>query len=297
MTIVQLEYLLAVANHGSFSLAAEYCFVTQPSLSMQVKMLEDELGVTLLDRTKKPVIPTEIGEVVLHEARETLKAYHHIKEAIAERKDAMTGKLRLGVIPTIAPYLLHRFIPDFMEAYPRVELEVTEMLTGEIVDALRRDRLDAALVSSGTCGEGIREHELFDDRFCLYVSPHHPLSERSHARIEDIDPNKLVLPAPGHCLREQVLEMCQIPRWQVQGGFEGTSLEAIMRWVDCTDSMTVLPEMAADAIPAERRGQLKPLAKGTMSRKVAMAVRRSYVKEGIIAALTEQIKSLSLPPL
>ena len=136
MTIIQLEYLLAVANCGSFSLAAEHCFVTQPSLSMQIKSLEEELGVVLLDRSKKPVIPTEAGEVVLAEIRETLRAYDHIREAVAELKGETSGRLRLGVIPTIAPYLLHKFIPDFVRDYPKVELEIAEMVTADIVDAL-----------------------------------------------------------------------------------------------------------------------------------------------------------------
>ena len=135
MTIIQLEYLLAVANCGSFSLAAEHCFVTQPSLSMQIKSLEEELGVVLLDRSKKPVIPTEAGEVVLAEIRETLRAYDHIREAVAELKGETSGRLRLGVIPTIAPYLLHKFIPDFVRDYPKVELEIAEMVTADIVDA------------------------------------------------------------------------------------------------------------------------------------------------------------------
>ena len=144
MTIIQLEYLLAVANCGSFSLAAEHCFVTQPSLSMQVKALEEELGVVLLDRSKKPVIPTEAGEVVLEQARETIKAYNYIKEAVSELKGETAGKLRLGVIPTIAPYLLHKFIPAFVRDYPKVELEISEMITSDIVEALKRDRIDAA---------------------------------------------------------------------------------------------------------------------------------------------------------
>ena len=135
MTIIQLEYLLAVANCGSFSLAAEHCFVTQPSLSMQVKALEEELGVVLLDRSKKPVIPTEAGEVVLDRARETLRAYNNIRESVAELKGETSGKLRLGVIPTIAPYLLHKFIPDFVRDYPKVELEISEMVTSDIVEA------------------------------------------------------------------------------------------------------------------------------------------------------------------
>ena len=198
MTIIQLEYLLAVANCGSFSQAAEHCFVTQPSLSMQIKALEEELGVVLLDRSKKPVIPTQAGEIVLAQARETITAYNYIKEAVAEFKGETAGKLRLGVIPTIAPYLLHKFIPDFARNYPRVELEISEMVTADIVEALRRDRLDAALVASGTCGDGILEQELFNDRFFVYVSPENPLYERQNIRIEDIDLKHLVILSPGN---------------------------------------------------------------------------------------------------
>ena len=207
MTIIQLEYLLAVANYGSFSLAAEHCFVTQPSLSMQVKALEEELGVVLLDRSKKPVIPTEAGEVVLEQARETIKAYNYIKEAVSELKGETAGKLRLGVIPTIAPYLLHKFIPAFVRDYPKVELEISEMITSDIVEALKRDRIDAALVASGTCGEGILEQELFNDRFYAYVSPENPLYERQNIRIEEIDLKDLVILSPGNCMRDQIVRI------------------------------------------------------------------------------------------
>ena len=155
MTIIQLQYLIEVANCGSFSAASEHCFVTQPSLSMQIKSLEEELGVILLDRSKKPVIPTEAGAVVIAQAQETLKAYNTIRESVAELKGETAGKLRLGVIPTIAPYLLHKFIPDFVKSYPRVELEIREMVTADIVDSLHRDKIDVALVASGTCGTDV----------------------------------------------------------------------------------------------------------------------------------------------
>ena len=212
MTIIQLEYLLAVANCGSFSLAAEHCFVTQPSLSMQIKSLEEELGVVLLDRSKKPVIPTQAGEVVLEKVREALKSYNNIKESVAELKGETAGTLRLGVIPTIAPYLLHKFIPAFVRDYPKVELEISEMKTPDIVEALKRDRLDAAIVAGGTCGDGITEHELFGDRFFVYVSPQNPLIDRTNIRIEDIDMKDLILLSSGNCLRDQVIELCQAKR-------------------------------------------------------------------------------------
>lgn len=290
MTIIQLEYLLSVANCGSFSLASEHCFVTQPSLSMQVKALEEELGVILLDRSKKPVVPTEAGIVVLAQARETLKAYNYIKEAVAELKGEISGKLRLGVIPTIAPYLLHKFIPAFAHDYPKVELEISEMVTGDIIDALRRDRIDAALVAGGTCGDGIIEQELFDDRFYAYVSRNNPLYERTNIRIEDIDLKELVILSKGNCMRDQIIELCQAKRdLPSHYSFESGSLDTLMRIVNCTQAITIIPEMAVEYIPSNHKDQLKTLAKGATSRKIAIAVRRTYVKSSVIKALHHTI--------
>lgn len=209
MTIIQLEYLLAVANYGSFSLAAEKCFVTQPSLSMQVKNLEEELGVIVLDRSKKPVLPTDAGLAVIRQAKEAVQAFAMVREVVSDLQNEISGTLRLGVIPTIAPYLLHRFIPDFVRKCPKVELQIREMMTGNIIRALDRDMLDAAIMAGGTSPEGIREEELFNDRFFAYVSTDHPLCQRSNIRIEDIDVRHLLLLSEGNCLRDQVIELCQ----------------------------------------------------------------------------------------
>lgn len=290
MTIIQLEYLLSVANFGSFSVAAEHCFVTQPSLSMQIKSLEEELGVMLLDRSKKPVIPTEAGEAVLAQARETLREYNSIKEVVARIKGEMSGRMRLGVIPTIAPYMLHKVIPEFVRRYPKVELEIREMKTESIVDALNRDRIDAALVAGGTCGDGIAEYDLFDDRFFAYVSPDNPLYNKSNIRIEDIDMRDLILLSVGNCMRDQVLELCQARRdVPAHYSFESGSLDTLMRIVDCTPCMTVIPEMAIEYIPKERRQQVKKLLKGASSRKISLAIRRTYVKKSIVDALKNTI--------
>ncbi|MBE6203070.1 MAG: hydrogen peroxide-inducible genes activator [Rikenellaceae bacterium] len=290
MTIIQLEYLMAVANCGSFSVAAEHCFVTQPSLSMQIKALEEELGAVLLDRTKKPIIPTAVGEVVLEQARETLRSYNYIRESVAEMRGETAGKMRLGVIPTIAPYLLHKFIPTFVKEYPKVELEISEMVTADIIEALKHDRIDAALVASGTCGEGITEHDLFSDHFYAYVSPSHPLFERSNIRIEDIDFKELILLSRGNCMRDQILELCQAARnIPSRFYFESGSLDTLMRMVDCTSSMTIIPEMALEFIPQARRNRVKSIAKGATSRRVALAVSRTYVKQSIVEALRKTI--------
>ena len=296
MTIIQLQYLIEVANCGSFSAAAERCFVTQPSLSMQIKALEDELGVILLDRSKKPVIPTDAGSVVIAQAQETLRAYNYIRESVAELKGETSGKLRLGVIPTIAPYLLHKFIPDFVREYPRVELEIREMITADIIEALKHDNIDAAIVASGTCGDSITEHDLFSDRFYAYVSPENPLFERSNIRIEDIDLKDLILLSRGNCMRDQIIELCQAKREMPSHfSFESGSLDTLMRLVDCPACLTIIPEMAIEFIPAERRDRVKTLAKGATSRKIAVAVRRTYVKGSIIRALTDTIMAHAAP--
>ena len=290
MTVIQLEYLIAVANYGSFSVAAEHCFVTQPSLSMQIKALEEELDVVLLDRTKKPIIPTAVGEIVIEQAREALRAYNYIRESVAEHRGETEGKMRLGVIPTIAPYLLHKFIPTFVKEYPKVELEISEMVTADIIEALKHDRIDAALVASGTCGEGITEHDLFSDHFYAYVSPSHPLFERSNIRIEDIDFKELILLSRGNCMRDQILELCQAARnIPARFYFESGSLDTLMRMVDCTSCMTIIPEMALEFIPLSRRNRVKSIAKGATSRRVALAVSRTYVKQSIVEALKQTI--------
>ena len=295
MTIIQLEYLLAVANYGSFSLAAEKCFVTQPSLRMQVKNLEEELGVIVLDRSKKPVLPTDAGLAVIRQAKEAVQAFAMVREVVSDLQNEISGTLRLGVIPTIAPYLLHRFIPDFVRKCPKVELQIREMMTGDIIRALDRDMLDAAIMAGGTSPEGIREEELFNDRFFAYVSTDHPLCQRSNIRIEDIDVRHLLLLSEGNCLRDQVIELCQAQKNIArQYSFESGSLETLMRIVDNTPNLiTIIPEMVADYIDEKHRPQVKTLAKGAASRKITIAVRRTYVKRSLIDALKESVMNVA----
>ncbi|MDY3979793.1 MAG: hydrogen peroxide-inducible genes activator [Tidjanibacter sp.] len=290
MTIIQLEYLLAVVNCGSFSAAADRSFVTQPSLSMQIKNLEQELGVILLDRSKKPVVPTQVGEIVVGRAREALLAYNSVKECVQEMKGNIAGHLRLGVIPTIAPYLLPKFVHRFGERYPKVELKIREMVTADIIRAMDHDELDAAIMAGGTCPERITEQEMFDDRFYAYVSPENPLYGRNSLRVEDIQPRELILLAEGHCLRDQILELCgQHRSAKLSYYFQSGSLETLMRIVDSTQLVTIVPEMTLPYISAEHRSQIKTLSKGATSRKIVMAVRRTYAKESIIAALKEVV--------
>lgn len=295
MTIVQLEYLLAVVNFGSFSLAAERCFVTQPSLSMQIKNLEEELGIILLDRSKKPVVLTQAGHVVVERARDVMKMYNSVYEDVAVLKGNVSGVLRIGVIPTVAPYLLPTMVQDFAERAPDVELEIREMITPDIIRAMERDNIDAAILAGGTCPDGIQEEDIFDDHFYAYVSPNHMLYERTNIKIEDLNLKEMLLLQEGHCFRDQILDFCpsKTGRKQASYYFESGSLETLMRIVDSTNYMTIIPEMALPYVPAEHRSQVKPLARGAVSRKIAVAVRRTYVKDTLIKALKESIVAVS----
>ncbi len=295
-TLRQLQYFLAVAEHLSFHKAAETCYVTQPTLSEGLKSLEDLLGTKLFERTKRNVALTPSGTELILPARDILARAEDFVLMARARKEPFTGKLTLGVIPTIAPYMLHKFIPDFVRRYPKVELEIREMKTEYIIDALNRDRIDAALVAGGTCGDGILEYDLFDDRFFAYVSPDSPLYNKSNIRIEDIDMRDLILLSAGNCMRDQVLELCQARKGvPAHYSFESGSLDTLMRIVDCTSCMTVIPEMAVEYIPKERRSQVKNLLKGASSRKISLAIRRTYVKKSIVDALKETILECVAP--
>jgi LysR family hydrogen peroxide-inducible transcriptional activator len=293
MTIVQLEYLLAVANHGSFSTAAEYCFVTQPSLSTQIANLESELGVTLLDRGSRPIVPTEAGQAVLEQARVTIAAFYNTKERVSAMKGELSGRLRLGVIPTISPYLMPGFVTRFIKKYPDVRLDIYDMHTSDIVDALSRDVIDIAILSGGQSEVKIRETELFDDKLYVYVSPENELYGRREILVEDIDVKKLLLLSEGNCLRNQVLKLCRA-RKEIDAPFTfiNGSLENLMRTVDRTSGLTIIPAMAVGHIPEERRRQIIPFGRVGARRAITMAVAPTYIRESLVAAVRESVMAV-----
>jgi len=294
MTIIQLEYFLAVANHGSFSTAAEYCFVTQPSLSMQIQNLEDELGVILLDRTSKPIVPTEAGQVVLEQAKEAVASFYHTKERVNNLKGELSGKIRIGMISSVSTYLLPKFIPEFIKKFPEVELEVRDMTILELIDALNRDFIDIAVFSSGAPVK-IREIKLYDEKLYFYVSPKHKLYAQKEIALEDIDVRDLLMLFEGNSSHNQLLKKIFMARQKAKLSFDfaNCSLETLMHIVDKTPSLTIIPGMCIDYIPEERRKQVKRMAKVHAHRKIIMAVGHTYVKESLVQAIKETILSVS----
>lgn len=292
MTIVQLEYLLAVANYGSFSLASEHCFVTQPSLSTQIKNLEDELGVILLNRSHKPMILTEAGNVVVQQAGIAISNFHSIAEKVSEMKKEVKGVFRLGVIPTIAPYLLHKFVPTFVDKYPDVKIEIREMYTRDIEIELKSGKIDAGLLAAGFTSIGdVNEDILFQDRLFLYHSPESPMAKFEDVHIADIDVNSLILLPDGHCLRTQVVDLCKAHnRKNDKISFDSGSLETISRMVDSIGGVTILPEMAITLLSERRKAQVKPFSPIINARRdIALAVSKNFYKKGIYNAIREEI--------
>jgi LysR family hydrogen peroxide-inducible transcriptional activator len=294
MTIVQLEYFLSVVNHGSFSTAAEHSFVTQPSLSMQISNLEDELGAILLDRSKKPIVPTETGRLVVEQARRAVAEFYATREKVNDLKGEVAGRLRLGVIPTVTPYMMPHFIPEFLKRHPGVEIDIRDLYTPDMLEALNHDTIDVAILSGGIDVK-IRETPLFNDKLFVYVSPRNKLYKQESVLIREIDVRELLILSEGNCLRNQILTLCEARRnIKLAYNFANCSLETLMHTVDCSSGVTIIPGMAIEYIPEEKRGQIKPFGGGVDAhRKITMAVGRTYAKNSMVQAVRESVMAVA----
>ncbi len=293
MTITQIEYLLAVINCGSFSAAAnEKCFVTQPSLSTQIKNLEDELGVTLLDRSSKPIVPTEIGKLLINQMNRSLAEFYAIKEQVNEQKNEIKGSLIIGVIPTIAPYVIHKFIPQFARRNPELRVEVKELYTYQIEEALSNGSIDIGMLAGGFIDNPvIKEEILYRDKFYLYVSKNHPLYGKKEVSAEDINVNDLLLLPDGHCLRSQILNLCdgQV-RHKGDVVLECGSLETILRMVDSSSKITIIPQMMVPFISSDCKNQVITIKESVKAeRDITFAVNTNFYKHGVYKALKEVV--------
>jgi LysR family hydrogen peroxide-inducible transcriptional activator len=294
ITHTQLAYLVAVDRHGSFSEAAARSFVTQPTLSMQIKKLEVELGVILFDRGRKPVAATPIGKAVIDRAYRTLREFRGIVQAVHEQRKAVSGELRVGIIPTLGPYLLPRFIPELLTSYPLVRMTIQERLTGDIVDGLRRDLLDVGIAATPLEEKGIRETPLFYEPFYGYVSAGHRLADKKRLSSGDLAPDEMILLDSGHCLYGQVSQLCA-GTWNMEDEgtarlqFVGGSLEGLMRIVESGYGVTLLPELAAMTLAEGSRSLLHPLEVPVPAREVSLITHGEGVKTRLLEILKQSI--------
>ncbi|MDR2911215.1 MAG: hydrogen peroxide-inducible genes activator [Bacteroidales bacterium] len=290
MTIVQLEYFLAAAAYGSLTTAAEHCFVTSSALSMQITGLENDLGVILLDRSKKPIVLTEVGEEFIGQAKEAIAAFYKTKEQVNNIKGKLSGRLRIGVIPTISPYLMPGFITRFIKKCPDIKVRIYDMYTADLVEAIALDKIDIAILSGGQSEVKIKETDLFDDKLYVYVSPKNKLYGRKEVLIEDIEVEKLLILSEGNCLRNQTLELCMARKdIDPQFDFVRSSLESLMLTVDQISGTTVIPGMAIKSIPENKRDRIIPFGRVNAKRKITVAIAPTFVKEAMIKIVKETI--------
>lgn len=292
MTFVQLEYVVAVDTFRHFSMAADHCFVTQPTLSMQVQKLEEELGLKIFDRSKQPVVPTEAGMEIIEQARKVLSERNVIQEIVQHKRGILTGELRIGIIPTLAPYLLPLFVPVFNKKYPHVKLIVQEMLTEYIIKRLREGRIDTGILVTPLQEKGIKEHVLFYEEFLAYVSPKNAAYKKTYVLPQDIDPEKLWLMEEGHCFRSQIVNLCELRKASEMGThfeYEAGSIETLRRMVELNDGVTILPELTTLDMDTRRLQLIRHFRKPAPMREVSIVVHRDFVKKRLIEVLKEEI--------
>lgn len=292
MTIVQLEYIVALDSYRSFVLAAEKCFVTQPTLSMQVQKLEDTLGVKIFDRSKQPVVPTEIGEEIIAQARILLSESQKIKEIISDRQKDLSGELKIGIIPTISPYLLPRIIANFIEKYPLVKLIVWEQTTEEIVQKLKLGTIDCGILSTPLHEAGILEIPVFYENFVAYASKSSKLFKKKSIEPDDIDMEEIWVLNEGHCMREQVLNICQ--RRRATKGFQHFeyntgSVETLKRMVEQNNGATILPELSLSDLTDKQLDKVRHFKSPEPVREVSIVIQKNYLKRRMIEALKNEI--------
>ena len=300
--IDKLELFLALARERHFGRAAEACNVSQPALSAQVAKLEEGLGAVLFDRKTRPVIPTDKGRLLLPRFEAIVTAMREVEELAAAQDDALRGELRLGIIPTLAPYLLPRFLPGLCAEHPAMHVVVRELTTEEIVDALRADALDAGVLATPLAAPGIHEQRLFDEPLRIYASPRSSLHVEGRAgrrlTVEQLPTRELVVMTEGHCLRTQVLDLCELGDAADSPGFqlETGSMSTLVRMLDKGPWFTVLPELALDELdPVARQERVYEFAGPRPYREVGIVYRRptyrAALREAVAEAVVESVPS------
>jgi LysR family hydrogen peroxide-inducible transcriptional activator len=295
MTLTELKYIVAVAEERHFGRAAERSFVSQPSLSASVKNLEEELGVTLFERGKRGVFLTEAGERIVEQARRALAEAERVKLVARQGRDPLKGTLRLGIIHTIAPYLLPGLVAALRRLAPEMPLDVEENITATLDRMLRAGELDAVILALPYEAPGVDVLPLYEENFEVVVPAKHGLAKRKSVAVEDLDAGELLLLPVGHCFRDQVLDACTEFSRPPEPGRQGNSLETLRSMVASGLGVTVLPATALTARHASALVKAVPFTNPRPSRRVVLASRHGFHRGAALAKLAEAVRSLDLP--
>jgi len=285
LKLKDLRYLVAVADTRHFGRAAERCFVSQPTLSAQLKKLEDYLGVQLIERQPKRIALTEAGAAIVARAREMLQAGEEVLTLARSHRDPLAGRLRVGLIPTIGPYLLPRVAPAARKALPRLLLLLYEYRTATLLEKLRAGELDLAILALPVDLNGLEARELYEEPFLVALPSEHRLAKRAALRLDDLADESLLLLEEGHCLRDQALAVCSRAGAAEDQTFRATSLETLRQMVASGAGITLLPELAARGVPGASGIVVKPFTKPIPMRRVGAVWRTSTARRPAIDAL------------
>ena len=300
MTLTELKYIVAVARERHFGRAAEACFVSQPTLSVAIKKLEEELDVKIFERGAAEVTVTPLGEEIVRQAQQVIEQAASIKEIAKRGKDPVSGPLRLGVIYTIGPYLLPDLVRNAIERVPQMPLMLQENFTAKLLEMLRTGELDCAIMAEPFPDTGLAVAPLYDEPFMAAVPVDHPLAKRKSISAEELKNETMLLLGTGHCFRDHVLEVCpEYARFSsnaegIRKSFEGSSLETIKYMVSSGMGVTVVPQLS---VPKDKQPHIRyiPFADPAPTRRVVLAWRRTFTRYEAIAALRNAIYACPLP--
>jgi len=292
MTITQLQYVLAVAEHKNFTLAAEKCFVTQPTLSMQIQKIEEELSILIFDRSKKPIQLTEIGQKIVNQAKNIVNEADRIKDIVEQQKGFVGGEFRLGIIPTIMPTLLPMFLNNFIKKYPKIKLIIEELNTDEIITRLKNGHLDAAIAATPLMEEKIKEVVLYFEPFVAYIPESHPIFNKNEIDVNDLNLDEILLLQDGHCFRDGILNLCKnngqnsdTNHFRIESG----SFETLIKLADEGLGTTLLPYLHTLDLPEKNKAKLRHFKEPKPAREVSLIFPKTELKIHIIDALRTTI--------
>ncbi len=294
MTITQLQYVLAVAEHKNFTLAAEKCFVTQPTLSMQIQKVEEELNIQIFDRTKKPIQLTDIGQKIVNQAKNIVNEADRMKDIVEQQKGFIGGEFKLGIIPTVMPTLLPMFLNTFVKKYPKVKLIIEELNTDDIILRLKNGNLDAAIAATPLNEEKLKEIVIYYEPFVAYIPEKHRIADKKEIEVSDLNLDEILLLQDGHCFRDGILNLCKnqdvapVNNFQIQSG----SFETLIKLADEGLGLTLLPYLHTLDLKEQDKLKLKHFKDPKPAREISLIFPRTELKIQIIDALRQSISGV-----
>jgi LysR family hydrogen peroxide-inducible transcriptional activator len=294
MTITQLHYVLAIAEHKNFTKAAEKCFVTQPTLSTQVQKLEDELDILIFDRSKKPIELTDVGRKIVLQAKNIVNESDRIQDIVDQQKGFIGGEFKLGIIPTVMPTLLPMFLKTFVKKYPKVKLKIEELTTQELISKINDGHLDAAIASTPLENEKIKERVLFYEPFVGYIPSNHRLSHKKKIDVADLEIDDMLLLEDGHCFRDGIINLCKAFKNHKDDSFqlESGSIETLIKLSNEGLGMTLLPFLHTLDLNENVKDNLRYFNEPSPAREVSIIYHKSELKLQIIDALQNTISGI-----